>query len=143
MKKLAIFFGITIIIITCVSYVYLNYKIEYNDTRTKNIEYNSYYEQEIFGTDISTLINKIVDSNTKNNIEKDENGNYIDNGKDSIKMDIKFTDDDNIHTLEEIYKSGVETFMLYYNQIKFKCTKIEYHQSTNKVSYMFFEQITD
>lgn len=142
MKKIAIFLGVTIVIITCISYAYLNYKIDYNRTRMKNIEYNNYYEQEISGVELTTLINKVVDTNIKNNIEKDEKGNYINNGKDSIKIDIKFIDDNSVHTLEEIYNSGVETFMLYYNEIKFKCTKIEYHQSTNRVSYLYFEQIT-
>ena len=76
------------------------------------------------------------------NLNFDDEEFYIDNGKDSIKIDIKFTDDDSVHTLEEIYNSGVETFMIYYNEIKFKCTKIEYHQQTNRVSYLYFEQIT-
>ena len=142
MKKLAVFIGVTVVIITCISYVYLNYKIDYNRTMVKNKEYNKYYEQELSGIELTTLINKVADSNIKNNVEKDEKGNYINNKKDSIKIDIKFTDDDKVHTFEEIYNSGVETFMLYYNEIKFKCTKIEYHQSTNRISYLYFEQIT-
>ncbi len=143
MKKIAIFFVIIIAIVTFVSYTYLNYKMNYNNVKRENMQYNSYYEQEIYGTDLSTLINRIADSNIKNNVEKDEKGQYIDNGKDSIKMYIKFTDDNDTHSLEEIYQSGVDNFMIYYNQIKFKCTDIQYHQLTNKVSYMFFEQITD
>ena len=142
MKKIGIFLGVTIVIITSISYIYLNYKMDYNSTRMKNMEYSNYYQQEINGTELSTLINKVVDNNVKNDVEKDEKGNYIDNGKDSIKVDIKFTDDDNVHTLEEIYKSGIETFISYYNEIEFECTKIEYHQLTNKVSYLYFEQIT-
>ena len=36
----------------------------------------------------------------------------------------------------------MDKFVQYYNQIKFKCTKIEYHKSTDKVKYMLIEQIT-
>ena len=54
---------------------------------------------------------------------------------------IHFTDDDTIHSMEEIYNSGADTFMQYYNQVRFKCTKVEHHDKTKLVSYLFFEQI--
>ena len=31
--------------------------------------------------------------------------------------------------------------MQLYNQIKFKCTKLEYHEKTQLVSYMYFEEV--
>ena len=88
------------------------------------------------------LINKAIDDNTKNEITKNNKGKYIENETNSIRIDIKFTDDDSIHTMEEIYLGGIDIFVQYYNQIKFKCTKIEYHQTTHKVKYMFFEQVS-
>ena len=141
MKKIIIFFVIVLIIVASVSYMYLNYKATYNDAQTKNAQYESYEGQEIFGPDLATLINKAVDDNTKNNIEKEDTGLYRDNGKDAIRIDILFTDDNEVHSMEEIYNSGTDTFMQYYNQIRFKCTKIEHHDKTGRVSYMYFEQI--
>ena len=141
MKKIIIFFVIVLIIVASVPYMYLNYKATYNDAQTKNAQYESYEGQEIFGPDLATLINKAVDDNTKNNIEKEDTGLYTDNGKDSIRIDILFTDDNEVHSMEEIYNSGTDTFMQYYNQIRFKCTKIEHHDKTGRVSYMYFEQI--
>ena len=143
MKKIIIFFVIILIIVAGVSYMYLNYKVTVNQTKSANVDYEAYKDKEIFGTDLATLINKTVDDNTKNEIEKDDKGLYVDNEKDSIRIDIKFTDDDTIHTMEEIYNSGTATFMQYYNQIRFKCSNIEYHKKTGRVRYMYFEQISN
>lgn len=141
MKKLAIFFVVGFIIIAIIAYMYLNYKKNYNEIQIKNATYEGYKDREIYGTDLVTVINKVVDDNKKNGVKKDDKGLYIDNGTNSVKMDIKFTDDDSIHTIEEIYSGGTEVFLQYYNQIRFKCTKIEYHNKTRRVSYMYFEQI--
>ena len=141
MKKIIIFLVGIGIIVAIVSYVYFNYRIMENEAKRENMQYENYYQREIYGTDLVTLMNKVVDENTKNEVEKDDTGLYKDNGKNSIRIDIKFTDDDRIHTLEEIYNGGTEVFVQYYNQIKFKCTKMEYHEQTRKVRYLYFEQI--
>lgn len=142
MKKFIIFLVIILIIIATISYVYLNYKTNYNIAKKENFQFESYYNQEIFGPDVATVINKAIDKNSTHNIKKDNRGNYIENTTDSIKIDIKFIDDDKIHVMEEIANKGISTFMQYYSQIKFKCTQIDYHKSTKKVKYMLFEQIT-
>lgn len=141
MKKIAIFFIAILIIVSVISYIYIDYKITAKNAQNENYQYASYDGKEIYGTDLATLINKAVDDNKKNNIDKDQNGIYKDNDKNSVRIEVKFTDDDKVHNIEEIYNSGIEKFMELYNQIKFKCTKIEYHEKTKKVSYMFFEQM--
>ena len=141
MKKVIIFLVGIGIIVSIVSYVYFNYRIMTNEAKRENMQYENLYEKEIYGTELATLINKVVDDNIKNEVEKEDNGLYKDNGKNSIRVDIQFTDDDRIHTLEEIYNGGTEVFVQYYNQIKFKCTKIEYHEQTGRVRYLYFEQI--
>ncbi len=141
MKKVIIFLVGIGIIVAIVSYVYFNYRIMTNEAKRENMQYENLYEKEIYGTELATLINKVVDDNIKNEVEKEDNGLYEDNGKNSIRVDIQFTDDDRIHTLEEIYNGGTEVFVQYYNQIKFKCTKIEYHEQTGRVRYLYFEQI--
>lgn len=142
MKKFIIFLVIILIIIATVSYIYLDYKVSYDIAKKENYQFESYYNQEIFGPDVATVINKAVDKNSTNNISKDNKGNFIENNTNSIKIDIKFLDDDKTHKMEEIFNNGIGTFMQYYSQIKFKCTKIEYHESTKKIKYMLFEQIT-
>ena len=42
--------------------------------------------------------------------------------------------------MEQVYKSGTEQFVQYYGNIKFKCSKIEYHEKTGRIKYILFEQ---
>lgn len=143
MKKFIVFLICIAIIVATISYMYLNYKAVYKEAKIKNAQYESYENKEIYGTDLATLINKAVDDNAKNEVQKDEQGNYISNEENSIRIDIKFIDDNKIHSMEEIYKSGTDLFVRYYNQIKFKCTSIEKHTKTGRIKYMFFEQISN
>lgn len=144
MKKLAIFFLIIIIIIVGISYMYLNYKANFNQAKRENMQFESYYNQEIYGTELATLINKAIDNNKINEVQKDNKGKYIDNETNSINIDIKMLDDNGtIYNIEKIYNGGTSKFVQYYSQIKFKCTKIQYHEKTNKIKYLLFEQITE
>lgn len=142
MKKIAVFFTIIIIIVVGISYMYINYQNNINKVKKENSIYESYANREIRGTELATIINKAIDSNTKNDVEKDDKGKYIDNGNNSINIDIKMIDDDNTYNMEKIYNGGISTFTSYYYAIEFKCTKIDYHQNTSKIKYMLFEQIT-
>lgn len=142
MKKIAIFFLIIIIIIVGISYMYLNYKVKYNEAQKANMEFESYYDQNIMGTDLTTVINKAVDNNKINEVKQDNKGRYINNDENSINIDIKMLDNDETYTMETFYNGGMQKFVQYYGTIQFKCTKIDYHKTTNKVKYMLFEQIT-
>lgn len=142
MKKIVLFFIAIIVIISIIAFNYYNYKAELNNTKRENIQYENYYQKEIYGHEIATVVNKAVDSNEHNNIEKNENRVYINNENNSINIEIKITDNDVIYTMETLYSGGMVNFVEYYGTIKFKCTQIEYHEKTGKVSYMLFEQIT-
>lgn len=141
-KGIILILVIVTIVIAIFSYYYFVYQRNYKIALQENRQYDSYYQQQISGTDLASLVNKAIDDNTKNEVTKDHKGKYVENTTNSVRIDIKFTDDDSIHTMEEIYQGGINTFVQYYSQIKFQCTKVEYHQSTHKVKYLFFEQIT-
>ena len=111
MKRFAIISFIFVIIICGISYMYLNYKNMYKK-----------------------------DNNEKNEVSKNKKGIYIENDTNSIKIEIKITDNDNIYNMETIYNNGTQNFLQYYGEIKFKCVDIKYHTETNKVKYMLFEQ---
>ena len=83
----------------------------------------------------------MIDQNEKNKIEKNEKGYYIDNKQNSIKIDLKMTTIDKTYPMEEIYNNQITNFVQNFNQIKFKCTKIEYHENTKKISKMVFEEL--
>lgn len=142
MKKLAIFFLIIIVIIVGISYIYLNYKANYYQAKKENNQFESYYNQEFYGADVVTIINKAIDNNLTNAVERDNKGKFIENDINSIKIDIKMLDNDTIYDMETLYAGGMDKFVQYYNEIKFKCTKIEYHSTNGKVKYLFIEQIT-
>ncbi len=141
MKKLAIIFFIGVVIIVGIAYMYLNYKANYNETKKENNQFESYYEQEFYGADVVTLINKAYDSNLTSGVERDDNGVFIENETNSIKIDVKIIDNDTTYNMETLYKGGMDKFVENYSGIKFKCTQLDYH-SNGKVKYLLIEQIT-
>ena len=142
MKKIAIFFTFIVIIVVGISFMYMKYTKEHEEILNQNKIYESYLNTEKKGTELATIINKAMDSNYKNNVEQDSNGNYISNENNSINIDIKMIDDDKIYNMEMIFNGGISTFTSYYRDIKFKCTKLEYHNQSGRIKYMLFEQIT-
>ena len=143
MKKIVIFFLIIIIIICGISYLYLNYKAEYKISKKANLEFEKYLNEEVYGIDLATVINRAVDNNEKNEVKKNNKAIYLNNDTNSISIEIKMIDNDTIYQMETIYNKGIQNFINYYGKIKFKCVEIKYHNSTNKVKYMLFEQITE
>ncbi len=140
MKKIIIFLLIILIIVSVIGVKYISYKSEYKVIQNENSEFEGYKDKEIYGLDIATIINKAVDRNTKNKIEKDDNGNFIPNDSNSIEIEIYMTDNETTYKMETIYNNGTEQFVQYYGDIKFKCSKIEYHKNTGRIKYMLFEQ---
>ena len=142
MKKIVVFFIFIIICVALVAYFYINYTTNKKKIEQDNYFYESYYNKQIYGADVATIINTAMYSNRKNNIEKEKNGKYNDNEENTINIDLKMLDDDKIYNMEKIYNNNSMTFVEYYRNIKFKMTKIEYHKKTGLVKYMLIEQIT-
>ena len=142
MKKIAIFLLIIIGIVSTISYLYLNSINNQRIAQKENIKFEIYKDEEITGAEVTTLINKAINSNQQNEIEKDKKGRYIDNETNSINIDIKFIDDDVTYNIEKIYNNGMDKFLTCYRDIKFKCVDVQYHDKTQKIKYMLFEQIT-
>ena len=142
MKKIAIFLLIIIGIVSTISYLYLNSINNQRIAQKENIKFEIYKDEEITGAEVTTLINKAINSNQQNEIEKDKKGRYIDNETNSINIDIKFIDDDVTYNIEKIYNNGMDKFLTYYRDIKFKCVDVQYNDKTQKIKYMLFEQIT-
>lgn len=140
MKKISIFLVIVLTIVAAIGFKYMSYKNEYNAIQKENKEFEEYKDKEVYGLEVGTMINKAVDKNTKNKIEKDNNGNFIQNDKNSIEIEIYITDNETTYKMETIYNAGTEQFVQYYGNIKFKCSKIEYRENTGRIKYMLFEQ---
>lgn len=136
-----------ILIILCIIVAIVGLTI-YNGIRLKNLTedynktYESYNEKEILGTTLISIINKTIDQNEKNAIPKQEDSiYYIDNGENSIQIQVKFLESDNIIRMEDIAKQETENFIKYFATATFKCTSIEYHEKTNMIKSLYFEQI--
>ena len=142
MKKIIICILSIFLIIICIV-VYGVYQKNENTAQigVDNKTYESYNNKEVLGTDIISIINKATDSNKKNDIKIGEDGNYIDNEKNSIRIEIKFKELDKVITMERINNVGIEKFWSNYGALSFKCTKIEYHEKTHRVKYMYFEEV--
>lgn len=122
--------------------MYLNHRADYYEAQRENMKFESYVGQEIYGTELVTIMNKAIDNNQMNEVQKDDKGKYRNNDYNSIQIDIKMLDNEKTYPMETLYSGGMDKFVLYYSEIKFKCTNLEYHEDTNKVKYMLFEQIT-
>lgn len=142
MKKISIVIIAIIIIVAVVGVKYISYENAQSLIKQENKEFEQYQDKELNGLDVATVINKATDKNTKNNISKDEKGNFIQNDENSIEVEIYMSDNDITYKMESIFNAGTEQFVQYYSNINFKCSKIEYHKKTGRIKYILFEQQT-
>lgn len=140
-KNLFILICITLICILIIIYLIYNHQMAINRNIKANLEYEYYTVNSILGSSLMTLINKVINTNEQNDVQKDEKGFYISNDKNSIIIEVKFIESDNVFRMEAISKLGSEAFIKNYNTMSFKCMKKEYHESTKSLSYLYFEQI--
>lgn len=143
MKRIiCIILVIVICIVISIAYAYSGYKKEYNEVQNFNSNFSQYIDKEFYGNELATIINRAIDNNEKNKIPKDSNGRYIEDEMYSIKVDIYITDNETTYSMEIINFGGISNFVSYYSDVKFKCTKVEYHKKTNRISYLYIEQIS-
>ena len=128
------------IAISSVLVAYNEYKYNIKDLENYNNEFTKYKDTEIAGTEIATILNKAVNYNEQNNIKKDEQGMYIENDENSIKIDIYIKDNDTTYSMEKIYNMGVEKFINSFSLETFKITETQYHNKTGKIKYIKLEQ---
>ena len=121
---------------------YSAYREERNSVKRSNLEYEMYLNKEITGRELTSVVNKAVNNNEKNKVAKNENKIYEKNDETSISIDILMSDNETTYKMETIYNGGMVTFIQYYGDILFECTKIEYN-SKGKICYMVFEQKTN
>ena len=143
MKRTLLIPLVILFIIICITCIFLiNLKIQSQEIKRENAEFEIFLNKEVLGTDVASLISKAVDKNEKNNIQKDDRKYYIDNDENSIKIDLKMTTIEKTYPMEEIYNNNITEFVKNFNSIKFKCTSIEYHKKTGKISRITFEELS-
>lgn len=140
-KLLLVILLIFIIIIFSIYGLFITNKAKRNSLKNYNSEYEEYLNKTINGAELATLINKTVNTNEKNGVKKDRKDYYIDNEENSIKIETTILLTEKTYPMEEIYNKGTAEFVKYFTTINFRCTSIEYHEKTGKISKMFFEQV--
>ena len=90
MKKTFIILIVSFLVILSILLAFLfAYQNEDKVISRANSEYEAYLNKEIYGTELVTIINKAIDNNNKKNVQKNENGFFISNDKDSILIYIQ------------------------------------------------------
>lgn len=134
-----------ILFITCISIALLifsyklgQYKSNQLDIQKFNKEYLDYERKNLYGTDITTVINKAIDNNEQYKIKKDESGLYIPEKDYSIKIYINLQEEGSTYPMESFNKVGINEFTSYFGELNFKCTRVNYHKN-GRISEMFFQ----
>ena len=142
MKKIIIIL-IALLFCIMVAIIFFLNSIEAKQKMAKqfNLEYEQYLNKEIYGTDVGTILNKAIDHNETYKIKKDEQGIYIPDDENSIKIEIKFSLNETIYLMETIYKVGTTEFIRNFNTATFKGEVIAYHEKTGKISKIRFTEI--
>lgn len=144
MKKGIIILIICIIVImTPIVLMITRYQAERNEVKKFNLEYEQYKEKNIYGTNIGSLINYAINNNEKYNIEKNEDGTYIDDNKYCMRIEVEMLSAENeykliTYSMETIAALGTERFVSNFNILEFKCKEITYN-TYGRVNKLVFE----
>lgn len=148
MKKVLI--SILIIFILIIIVVTLN--ISNNVTKMNaisnfNKEFEKFKEKTLYGADVLTIINKAIENNKENNIQRDDEGNFIEDDNYSIKVDLVLLSKDKeeniketVHPMEKLEKVGLDGFISSFSITKFEFKDIKYN-SNGKISKITIKQI--
>lgn len=140
MKKIFVLICVIFFIITFV--IIFNFKNVHkkNEEITKfNANYELYNSQNLNGLDIITVINKAISNNEKYEIPKDKDGLYILDDEYSIEVYVTMIINEKTYRMERINDLGINSFVAYFGEVSFKCTDVEYHEKTGRISSLTFE----
>lgn len=144
MKKTVLIIAIPIVIILfSICGLFITQKTTIRNIKKYNSQYEYYINKSIYGTELVTLINKVINENEINKVEKDEKGFFIENNENSIKINIKMNTNGKTYQMETFYNNDITKFVENFNLVKFRCNKIEYHKKAGRVSKLYFEEILE
>ena len=116
MKKILVTLILLFVIIIISGFALkINTESTVRELKNYNSEYEYYLNKKVYGVDLATLINKAVNLNEANNIEKDEKKHYIEDEENSIKIEIEMVVTKKTYPMEEIYNNNTAEFVKYFN----------------------------
>ena len=142
-NKILLIIIVFVVILAVAVYGIYSYRSKAIESQKINNEYKSYYNVQIIGNDLLSIINKTQDIDEQYGIQKDQEGMYIENATNSIKIYVKFKykDDYRVLEMEKIINGGIENFAKAYSTADFVCTEINYHEKTNNVKALTFTEV--
>ena len=141
-NKILLIASIFMIILIISLYGIYKYRSSIYESQKINNEYKSYYNSQVIGAELVSIMNRTEDVNEKYGVKKNEEGFFIENETNSIRIYISFKYEDEYRTLEmeRIINNGTQNFLKVYSTANFKCTDISYHSSSNNVKSLTFTE---
>ena len=140
-KTLIIMLILFIAILAVVSIAVVDLQQTGKQVKQFNQIFEEYKDKILLGSEVASLINKAIDNNEKNQISKNDKGIYQEDGKYSVQILVKLEKEGEYFTMERINALKITEFVKNFSLQDFKCTGIEYHKETKRVSKVYFESI--
>lgn len=141
MKRIiALISTVVLVALLVFSYNVIQYENRKADVFKFNKIFLDYNRSNLYGTDLTTVMNRAIDNNEKNKIKKDESGLYIPDELFSTKIYIILEKEGSVYPMESFYKVGIQEFTEYFGELNFECTKVNYHEN-GRISEMTFKAI--
>ena len=140
-KTLIIMLILFVAILAAVSIAVVDLQQTGKQVKQFNQIFEEYKDKSLLGSEVASLINKAIDNNEKNQISKNDKGIYQEDGKYSVQILVKLEKEGEYFTMERINALKITEFVKNFSLQDFKCTGIEYHKETKRVSKVYFESI--
>ena len=139
-KNIIVMLLIFVIILLILSVIYIM-QISNMDNIKKNYDedidfFEKYEEIQFDVTDFISIMNKAIENNNKYEIEQDDNNEYIEDDRYSIKVYLRLDDREELIPMEALMFSengGSETINELFSDIVYRYDSVEYHESTGRI----------
>lgn len=140
-KTIIILICIFIAIIISLYTYYQSTQSALQSVKKFNYQFEQYFDKEIYGADVVTIMSKAIDNNNQYNIARNEENKFIEDNKYCLKVMIKFKDVDKIFDMESIEKAGIEGFMQNFAKSTFKIIEYDYNDESSRIGRIVIEEI--
>ena len=140
-KTIIVLFCIFIAIIISLYTYYQSTQSVLQGVKKFNYQFEQYFDKEIYGADVVTIMSKAIDNNNQYNIARDEENKFVEDNKNCLKVMIRFKDVDKKFDMESIEKAGIEGFMQNFSKSTFKIIEYKYNEESKRIGKIVIEEI--
>lgn len=140
-KTIIVLFCIFIAIIISLYTYYQSAQSVLQGVKKFNYQFEQYFDKEIYGADVVTIMSKAIDNNNQYNIARNEENKFVEDNKNCLKVMIRFKDVDKTFDMESIEKAGIEGFMQNFSKSTFKIIEYKYNEESKRIGKIVIEEI--